>query len=292
MPEFQEQGLFSLGLTEPVSCYWLSDGSGSASVAMTSRCTAAGPAVTLWPWPCATRAWGAGTAVSARRTACPRSTWTAACQRSGARTQATTQSKRSRVKRRRRRKRGRRLKGRTTATTTWWENTSTRRWDNQRVDCHKGSRQEFPDADGMFVMKLKFVYEVYENANWITACHVHESTSFCKNKTSSAFFLQLVSWGRSQQQVLFLCATNNCSPKLYIHEKCVFGLMWECLVSVFVYHSWRKHRMVNQRLDQTAAQFWNGNRLTPSVWNLPDLDLSWPNPPQPLERPLAPSTFR
>lgn len=34
---------------------------------------------------------------------------------------------------------------------------------SQRYLC--GSKREFPDTDGMFVMKLKFVYDVYENAN-------------------------------------------------------------------------------------------------------------------------------
>lgn len=58
--------------------------------------------------------------------------------------------------------------------------TEVRQSVSQRYFC--GSRWEFSDTDGMFVMKLKFVYEVHENANRITAYHIHESKSFCKNK--------------------------------------------------------------------------------------------------------------
>lgn len=127
-------GLFViwLNLVFNVMDYFLTSSPGSANVWMISLCTAAGPVVTLWPWPCVTQAWGTDTAASVRRTVCLRSTWTAACRHLEVHTEATTQSRRSKVKKKRKR---RRRKGRMTTMIVWWGKTLTLKWDNKRHKC-------------------------------------------------------------------------------------------------------------------------------------------------------------
>lgn len=114
-----------------VTDYFPTSSSGSRIWMEDSRHSPAGPALTLWPWPCATRAWSAETAASARWTACPSSTWTAACRLSEVHTKATTQSRRSKVKRTRRRNRGGRRKGGMSTMIAWWKETLTLRWETR-----------------------------------------------------------------------------------------------------------------------------------------------------------------
>ncbi len=178
--------------------FFLTSSSGSASVWKITLCTSADPAVTPWPWPCATQAWGADTAVSVRRTACLRSTWTAACRRSEVHMEATTPSRRSKVKRRRnmKRKRGGGRKGRITTMILWWEKTLTLRCDSKRI--------KHTDTIVHTLLNCFNSYNVYH------VQHLTLTKLCCDPSTTLLKFTQkLQIWPHEKVRVRFLCWCCN-----------------------------------------------------------------------------------